>query len=314
MNLKPLIAILLLSLSAIAQTNKPSRKMAVTFDDLPFVAAGQSAYLPSARRATKEILRVLQTQHVPAVGFVNEGKLQAAGEADARIALLKQWVDAGLILGNHTYSHPDFNRLTIEQFEQEIVKGEVITRRLMRSREPYRRYFRHPMTHTGDTPAKKEAIEKFLSARGYTVAPHTIENSDFIFNVGYGRALLSKDEALAKRLREAYLAFTLAATEFAERISPQIFGREITQTLLLHANDINADCLSEMLRLFAERGYRFVTLDDAMSDSAYETKDTHVSTYGPTWLWRWMKSKGLEISFQGDPEPPAWVTALYGQR
>ncbi|MGH9899159.1 MAG: polysaccharide deacetylase family protein [Pyrinomonadaceae bacterium] len=286
---------------------------AVTFDDLPYVAIEQQ-YLPNAQRATKEILHVLKTHRVPVVAFVNEGKLQVADEVDARIALLQQWVDAGMILGNHTYSHPDFNTLTIRQFQNEIIKGEVVTRRLMQSHQPYQLYFRHPMTHTGDIQAKKEAIENFLAARGYKVTPHTIENDDFIFNVCYVRALRNKDEAMAKRLREAYLNFTIAVIEFAERISPQVFGREITQTLLVHANDINADCLDEMLRRFAAREYRFVTLEEAMNDPAYQTKDTYISKAGPTWLWRWMKSKGMEVSFKDDPEPPQWVTDLFRQR
>jgi peptidoglycan/xylan/chitin deacetylase (PgdA/CDA1 family) len=313
MNLKLLITILLMSVSVSAQTNNPSRRMAVTFDDLPYVAVGEQD-LPSAQRATKEILRVLQTLRVPVVAFVNEGTLLVVGEVDARIALLQQWVDAGMILGNHTYSHPDFNTLTIQQFQDEIVKGEVITRLLMQSRQPYQLYFRHPQTHTGDTPAKKEAIENFLAARGYKVTPHTIDNVDYIFNVCYVRALRKKDAAMAKRLRETYLNFTIAVTEFAERISQQIFGSEIPQTLLLHANDINADCLDEMLRRFAARGYRFVTLDEAMSDTAYHTKDTYVGKYGPTWLWRWMKSKGMEVSFKDDPEPPEWVMDFFKQR
>jgi peptidoglycan/xylan/chitin deacetylase (PgdA/CDA1 family) len=305
---------ILLVLSIAAQTNKSPRKMAVTFDDLPYVAAGRQPSLPNARRATNEIIRVLQAHRAPAVAFVNENKLQASGEVDARITLLQQWVDAGMILGNHTYSHPDLNTLTAEQFQDEIIKGEVVTRRLMQSRQPYQLYFRHPMTHTGDTKAKKEAIENFLAARGYLVAPHTIENSDFIFNVGYVRALNNKDEAMAGKLRAAYLDFTLAATEFAERISPIIFGREISQTLLLHANDINADCLDELLKRLEARGYRFVTLEEAMADSAYQTKDTLVSRSGPTWLWRWMKSKGMNVSFKDDPEAPPWVIDLYRQR
>jgi len=287
--------------------------MAITFDDLPYAANGETAYLPSAQRATKEILRLLQARNVPAVAFVNEARLQAAGEVDARIALLQQWVDAGVILGNHTYSHPDFNTLTVEQFEDEIIKGEVVTRRLMGKRMPYQLYFRHPQTHTGDTQAKKEAIEGFLAARGYKVAPYTIENSDFIFNAIYVRALRNKDEELAMRLRAAYLDFTLAATEFAEHISAQIFRREIPQTLLIHANDLNADCLDEVLRRLAARGYRFISLDEALADPAYQTKDTYVTKYGPTWLWRWMTSKGMNLSFKDDPDPPKWVMDLYRQ-
>ena len=318
MNVKLLIAILLMGLSVSAQTNNPSRRMAVTFDDLPYVAVGQQD-LPSAQRATKEILRVLQTLRVPVVAFVNEGTLLVVGEVDARIALLRQWVDAGMILGNHTYSHPDFNTLTIQQFQDEIVKGEVITRLLMQSRQPYQLYFRHPQTHTGDTQAKKEAIENFLAARGYKITPHTIDNVDYIFNVCYVSALRKKDAAMAKRLRETYLNFTIAVTEFAERISQQIFGSEITQTLLLHANDINAESLDEMVRRVAARGYRFVTLDEAMTDPAYQTKDIYVGKYGPTWLWRWMASKGMntkgmKVSGKDDPEPPEWVMDLYRQK
>ena len=315
MNLKLLITVLLLSLSAAPQARKPVRTMALTFDDLPFVGPGQAPDLKRAQRGTKEILRILRERRAPAIGFVNEAKLTTlTGEVDARTSLLKQWVDAGMVLGNHTYSHPDFNALSVERFQDEIIKGEFVTRRLMRSRQPYQLYFRHPMTHTGGTQAKKEAIEAFLLARGYKVAPHTIENSDFVFNAAFVQASRNKDEAMARRLREAYLDFTIAATEFAERISPAIFGREIPQTLLIHANDINADCLDEMLTRLAARGYRFVTLDEAMTDAAYRTRDTTVSKSGPTWLWRWMKSKGMNISFKDDPEAPQWVVDRYEQR
>jgi peptidoglycan-N-acetylglucosamine deacetylase len=134
---------------------KPHRAVAVTFDDLPYVAAGRDPYLPHAQRATSQILRVLKAHRAPAIGFVNENKLHAPGELDRRVALLQQWIDAGMMLGNHTYSHPDFNRLTVQQFQDEIIKGEIITRRLMHSRQPYSLYFRHPMTHTGDTKEKK---------------------------------------------------------------------------------------------------------------------------------------------------------------
>ena len=302
------------ALSSREQTKTSNRAMAVTIDDLLYVNPARQAFLPNARRATNDILRTLKSHSAPAVGFVNEITLQTPGEIETRTELLRQWVDAGMTLGNHTYAHADFNALTVEQFQKDIAKGEVVTRKLMESRKPYQLYFRHPMTRTGDTKEKKEAIENFLTEHGYRVAPHTIENSDFIFNVPYARARRDKDEALAKRLREAYLDYTLAATAFAERVAPQIFGRDIPQTLLIHANDINADCLDEMLQRFEARGYRFITLDEAMNDSAYQTKDTLVSKVGPTWLWRWMKSLGMDVSFRDDPEVPGWVMDLYNQR
>jgi len=291
-----------------------TRTMAVTIDDLPYVNMTDGPYLTNARAATAKILSALRKHKVPAVGFVNERMLGESDGRDARIALLRQWVDAGMILGNHTYSHPDFNRLTVAEFQEEITKGEVVTRQLMRSREPYQLYFRHPMTHTGDTREKKEAIEQFLLARGYKITPHTIENSDFIFNVGYARALKTGDKALAKRLREEYLEFTIAATNFAEKISPEVFGREIPQLLIIHSNDITADSLDEMLQRFSARGYKFVSLDQVMADPAYQTKDSYVTKFGPTWLLRWSKSKGMNVDFSADADPPKWVMDLYNQK
>jgi peptidoglycan/xylan/chitin deacetylase (PgdA/CDA1 family) len=294
-----------------AQAARTPRHMALTFDDLPYayVAPGEVGALAKAQRVTSALLRVLASHHAPVVAFVNEAKLESGPELGARTALLQQWVGAGAILGNHTYSHADFNTLTIRQFEDEILKGEVVTRRLMRPRQPYQLYFRHPQTHTGDTQAKKEAIEAFLEARGYKVAPHTIDSSDYIFNRGYIQTL-GRDEATATRLREAYLDFVVRATEFAEGVSRQIFGRDIPQTILLHANDINADSLDDLLKRLEARGYAFVSLDTAVADPAYRTKDTLVTKFGPTWLWRWVKSQGMSVSFREDPEPPQWVMEL----
>jgi peptidoglycan/xylan/chitin deacetylase (PgdA/CDA1 family) len=235
-------------------------------------------------------------------------------EMDARVAVLKRWSDAGVVLGNHTYSHADFNSLSVPQFEDEIIHGEVVTRRLMEGRRPYQLYFRFPETRGGDTADKKQAVETFLTERGYKVAPHTIENEDFVFNVPYVKAKRSDDNATSGKLASAYLDFTFAATAFAEQIAPKIFGRDIPQTLLIHSNDITADCLDKVLAGFETRGYRFITLDEAMNDDAYQTRDTFVTRAGPTWLWRWMKSKGMSVSFKDDPDPPTWVSDLYSKR
>jgi peptidoglycan/xylan/chitin deacetylase (PgdA/CDA1 family) len=308
-----LIFLLLVSAPAFAQSKSPVRTMVVTIDDLPYIYIGDGPSLPHAQQGTRNILHTLQKYHVPATAFVNEGHLAPVAEREARIDLLREWVNAGMVLGNHTYSHPDFNRLTVEEFESEIIRGDEVSRQLMKSRGSYQLYFRHPMTHTGDTQEKKEAIEKFLTARGYKVTPHTIENSDFIFNVDYEVALQKQDDAMARRVANAYLEFTIAATEFAEKTSSRMFGHEIPQTLLIHANGLNADYLDELLQRFAARGYRFITLDEAMSDPAYKTKDALITKFGPTWLWRWNQSLGLNVNFSEDPEPPQWVNDSYKQ-
>jgi peptidoglycan/xylan/chitin deacetylase (PgdA/CDA1 family) len=283
-----------------------TRTMAITVDDLPYVHRLPDGYLAAAERATDAILAALARHKAPAVGFVNEQKLEAptAAERDARTALLARWVDAGHVLGNHTYSHPDANALTAEAYLAEIDKGDVVTRRLMGARRPYTLYFRHPMTHTGDTAAKKAAIASGLASRGYTITPHTVENGDYLFDVAYVRA----DAATRARLADAYLAHTIAATAFAEAKARELFGRDdVPQTLLIHTMAINADHLEALLDRLANRGYRFITLDEAMRDPAYATPDVYVGQHGPSWLFRWSRTVAPAASFRDDPEVPAWV-------
>jgi peptidoglycan/xylan/chitin deacetylase (PgdA/CDA1 family) len=306
-----LAAVLSPALTGAGPAARPARTMALTFDDLPYAsgAPGEAGALARAQRVTSALLGVLASHRAPVVGFVNEGKLSSGPESGPRAALLQQWVDAGAVLGNHTYSHADFNEVSIQQFEAEILKGEVVTRRLMQPRQPYPLYFRHPQTHTGDTQEKKEVVEAFLEARGYKIAPHTIDSADYLFNAGYVQAL-GRNEAAGARLCATYLEFVMRATEFAEGVSPRIFGRDIPQTILLHANDLNADSLDELLKRLEARDYTFVSLATAMADPAYRTQDKLVTRFGPTWLWRWRKSLGLLVSFAADPEPPEWVSEL----
>jgi peptidoglycan/xylan/chitin deacetylase (PgdA/CDA1 family) len=307
-----LAAALAAALTAIPAAREAAtvRTLAVTIDDLPWNHQGEGAFLDAAGRGTDSMLAALRAHKAPSVSVVNEGKLEAPtpDERAARIALLKRWVDDGHVLGNHGYSHLDANALTADAYLADVAKGDAVTRELMRQRRPYPLYFRHPYTHTGDTLEKRDAITRGLTARGYTVMPHTIENADWLFNVGYVRA----DEAGRARLREAYLAHTTAATAFAEAKALELFGRaDVPQVLLIHTLALNADTLDAVLTMFESRGYRFITLDAALRDKAYATPDAFAGKNGPSWLFRWSRTIAPTASFREDPEVPSWVTALY---
>ena len=77
--------------------------------------------------------------------------------------------------------------------------------------------------------------------------------------------------------------------------------------MLLHANRLNADMIDELLRIFETKGFRFVTLDEAQRDPAYQTPDTFVSKFGPMWGYRWVKARRITVNGAAEPEPPAWI-------
>jgi hypothetical protein len=123
------------------------------------------------------------------------------------------------------------------------------------------------------------------------------------------------DAAGQARLRDAYVAHTVAATAFAETKAAELFGRDdVPQTLLIHTMAINADALDALLTTFESRGYRFITLDEAMRDKAYATPDVYAGKWGPSWLFRWSRTIAPGSDFKADPDVPAWVTALYEAR
>ena len=259
--------------------------IAVTFDDLPL----NNAAVPAAqmRDITERLLATITGAAMPAVGFVNERKLDVIGERLERIAVLAMWLDAVLELGNHTFSHPSLHHTPLEEVQRDVILGERVTNRLLAARGRGRvRFFRHPYLRTGLTAETKDSFERFLAQRRYTVAPVTIENWDWMFNAVYAAVLSGSDDALLNRVADAYLTFTEAMFDFHERASTQLFGRQIRHVLLLHANELNARYLPAVVKLMRRRGYQFVSLEDALADEAYALPDTYAGPAGVSWLFR----------------------------
>lgn len=287
--------------------------MAVTFDDLPGVGAPGEG-LESLRAITGKLVHAIASGRIPAIGFVNEGKLAPGGQRDPkRAALLDQWLSAGLELGNHTYSHLDLHRNPLERFEEDVARGEETTKAMLFSRNKPLRYFRHPFLHTGRSLETRRALEDYLARRGYRVAPVTIDNSDWIFARAYAVARQRGDRAAAGRVAAAYLPYMEEKTEYFERQSVKLFSREIRQILLVHANALNADHFSALAGRLRARGYSFCTLDRALEDPAYRSADTFTGEGGISWLHRWaLTAGGKESILPGEPTTPRFVMEAAG--
>jgi peptidoglycan/xylan/chitin deacetylase (PgdA/CDA1 family) len=305
----PLSALILLC-QIVGGSPPASRSVAVTFDDLPTVSVLGEDFA-RAERTSRDLLSAIRRAGIPAIGFVNERKLQPDGGVEPRrIALLERWLAAGLELGNHTFSHVDLHETDLESFKQDVIRGDQVTRRLLAAHGRKPRFFRHPFLHTGRSREARSAVNSLLASRGYTVAPITIDNDDYVFAAAYDRALEAGDRELAKRLLDAYLTYMDAIFGYYERQSVALVGREIAQTLLLHANALNGAALERLVDRLRGRGYRFVTLKDALADAAYASADGYFGPAGITWLHRWALTQGKRGSFfAGEPEVPGWVRA-----
>jgi peptidoglycan/xylan/chitin deacetylase (PgdA/CDA1 family) len=308
MKIYPLFLSALFACFSVAAQHK---QVCFTIDDLPVVPYRHRGTAFETSLTVKLLEKVVR-QGIPAIGFVNEGKLFPAGQPDsARFALLHRWLEAGLELGNHTYSHVDFNRVSCLQYFDDITKGEVVTRPLTERFGRSLRYFRHPYLHAGETRAKADSLEIFLMEKGYTLAPVTLDNEEYLFAFAYDSALVRHDSLLMKKIGAAYIDYMEKKLHYFENQSIKLFNRNISHILLIHANLLNADYMDELASMFRQNGYSFVSLDKALEDSCYQTKVSVFGAWGISWLDRWALSKGhTGAFFKGEPETPAFIREL----
>lgn len=289
--------------SGLHAQNNPTRYVAITIDDLPAGSANTMTGSDIVEMTTK-LLGTLRDQKIPAIGFVNEQKLYKFGEVDDRIKALSLWLDNGFELGNHTFSHASLNRVTLAAWEEEVIRGETVTRMLLAQHNMRLRFLRHPYLDAGRDLQTRRESEAFLSSRGYRIAPVTMDAWDWMYAGVYEDARKRGDTALQKQLVDSYLSYTTTVFDYYEKLSKSLFGYEPKQVLLMHANWLEADHISDVLDLLRKRGYQFIALDNAVSDAVYSTPDDYIGE-GTGWIEHWAITRG-QIP-QGEPSFPQWV-------
>ena len=96
-----------------------------------------------------------------------------------------------------------------------------------------------------------------------------------------------------------------------ETMSEALFGRQIAQVLLIHANQLNADTLDRTLKTLEAHGYAFVPFETALADPAYSSPDGYAGQWGASWLRRWADGLKRTIRPLGQPDPQDWVQRRY---
>jgi len=285
-----------------------ARHIAITIDDLPWARPGDETP-PTLFEYHAKLMAALKAGGAPVIGFVNEGKLVSGDKVDtARVHLLRDWLDAGATLGNHTQNHADLHAVGMDEYESQVMRGETFLRPLLEERGQKPQWFRHPYLRAGRTPEDKATLAEFLRVHGYRIAPVTVDTSDWVYAAAYRKAIAAKDEATLVKLRAEYVPYMLSKVDYFEQQSIALLGYNLPQILLMHANELNADCYGALLEGLKGRGYDFIDLETAMKDEAYKRPDAYTGKWGPSWIHRWAigENKPKEF-FAGEPKVPQWV-------
>lgn len=177
---------------------------------------------------TKPILKALKKHNAPATFFCVGNFVKEQPE------LIRQIVQEGHIVGNHTYTHPDMSKIsTKENFQEELEKVETLYEQI--TGEPMTKYYRPPQ---GIYSTQNLELAKAL---GYKTFFWSLAYVDW-----YQDQQPTKEEAFAKLL-------------------PRIHPGAVV--LLHNTSSTNGQILDELLTKWEEMGYSFHSLDELCTNS-----------------------------------------------
>ena len=141
----------------------------ITMDDFYW----QGAVKQTAEERNLSILDTFSKHSIKAAGFVVGRNVEAQDGKD----IVAAWDKAGHLIGNHTYSHRDFNapEAEVKTYSEDVLRAEA----LLKDYPRYRKFLRFPMLKEGDTAEKRDGMRAFMTQNGYRNGHVTIDNSDW---------------------------------------------------------------------------------------------------------------------------------------
>ena len=264
-----------------AIARKPAPQFSITMDDFHW----NNAVKLTAAERNQAILDTLHANSLKAALFVAGRNI----DNDEGKQLLSPWDKAGHLIGNHTYSHRNYNApaTVIEDYQQDILRAEALLKDFPR----FRKYFRFPMLKEGDTAAKRDAMRAFFAKHGYRNGHVTIDNSDWAIDSRLAARLKKDASADVKPYRDFYMEHMWARAEYYDTLAKRVLGRPVKHTVLVHFNLLNGLFLGDLIAMFKSKGWQPVDAEEAFTDTVFSATP-NVLPAGESIVWSLAKEKG----------------------
>lgn len=203
--------------------------------------------------------------------------------------LLSSWNDRGHRIGNHTFSHLNYNskQVTFEQFKEDFLKNDS----LIRTYSNYISLFRFPYLKEGDTREKIDSFRMLMKTYNYQNGHVTIDASDWYVESRLRSRLRSDPKASVDGFRKYYLRHLLDRATYYEGLAYEMTGRHIAHSLLLHHNLAAALFLGDLIKMFREQGWKIMDAEDAFKDGIFQRQPSNVPA-GESLIWALTKESG----------------------
>lgn len=203
--------------------------------------------------------------------------------------LLNQWVNEGNFLGNHSYSHMYYHseKVTSEIFSKDIEKCE----KLLLNYPNFKRFFRFPFLKEGNSKEKRNTMRSYLKNKNYLNGAVSVDASDWYINQRMTKKLKNNPKISLEPYFNYYIKHIKNRVEFYDSISRELFNRNISHTLLLHHNLLNALFLGKLISSLKKDGWEIINALDAYKDPIYKSQPDIVPA-GESIVWSCAKESG----------------------
>jgi peptidoglycan/xylan/chitin deacetylase (PgdA/CDA1 family) len=254
-------------------------QVAITIDDFNWFDVPRM----SAEARNQSLLGALRARSLKAAVFV-AGKFV---DNEKGAALLADWDREGHLIGNHTYSHPYYPSVSFEKFSADVLRCEEVIGKLPR----FRKLFRFPYLKEGETPRKRDAMRAFLKTHGYRNGHVTIDASDWYVDQRLRARLEKEPGADPTPYGKYYLEHIWERSRYYDELSRRVVGRSVSHTLLLHHNVLNGLFLGDLLKMYAEKGWKLIDAETAFRDPVFASAP-NVTPAGESLVWSLAKANG----------------------
>ena len=267
-----------------------AKELAITFDDSPRIAKG---YFDGPTRA-KKLIQNLKDHQVEQVAFFSVSK-KIDTEGEKR---LQAYSDAGHIIANHTHSHPDFNKLTLEQYLDDFSQADLY----LSQYNSFRKFFRFPYLREGDTLEKRDGMRTALKTKGYINAYITLNNYDWYMESLFQNAIKQGIEIDFERMSRFYVDVLMESIGYYDQMAITHLGRSPKHVLLLHEMDISALFIGDLIDELRNEGWKIITPKQAYKDV--------ISNYQTEKLYKFNPGRIGEIAKDNGQNKKLWHSSL----
>lgn len=239
----------------------PKFEYALTFDDAPM--GDMEVY--SGKNRTIEFVKKITKNNLPPVMFFCNPKNKSE-EIFERLKLLEEY---GQLLANHSMNHMDYHQNSMMDFRHEIFQAHEYLSQF----KTYHHFFRYPYLREGDTPLKQTYIKDYLAITQIKHGYITVELYDWHINRILQNALINKYTINQQAFKELYLAIITESVTFYNQLATKSLGRIPAHIILLHANDLNALYILDIVKALNSIGGKMISpikaFEDPISDQKY---------------------------------------------